>query len=480
MKKNKFMKTWFWIGIFVVISNFIFLAVMIVHQRKKPQFVLFWTLSIVLLPVLGFVAYCFFGLSLNANIKKRLKQKKQISNIFFSNKTEPKTIKNNFFVQMDDTIDLQNFVKNIGGSGLCNCKTEIFCHSKDKIKSLKNDLKNAKKSINMTYYIFQNDKIGREIMFLLCKKAKQGLKVNLIYDSVGSKKTSKKYFENLEKCGGVVKQFFPPLLGIDLLNPQYNYRNHRKIVVIDDYIGYFGGMNICLDSVNGKQIRPWKDIHFRLQGDVCYLQKVFFSDFLFLGGKIEQQTKLSETTNNLDSAVQIFSSGPEERLQKSKDVIIKMIYMAKKNVYLQTPYFVPDSNLMLALKTASLSGVKVCIMMPQKQDRKVLQTIGFYYASHLCDMGIKFFLFDGFLHSKLLIVDDKIAFAGSSNFDNRSFALNFEINGVFYDKNTIKRLTNIWENDIHNSCLLTKEILQKEKIYKTKVSVLAQLLSPFL
>lgn len=475
LKKNNFMENIFWICILIFFTNLFLLSAMIIHQRKKPQYILIWTLLIVLFPIFGFFAYCFYGLSLNKKIKKTLKQKKQVVDSYFTEK--PCNCDNNF---LQNQVELQNFVKNIGGSDVCNCKIDIFCNSKNKIKSLKNDIKNAKKSINITYYIFQNDKIGREIMFLLCQKAKQGLDVNLIYDGVGSKKTPKKYFEKLEKCGGTVKEFFPPIFGIDFLNPQYNFRNHRKIVVIDECIGYFGGMNICLDSTNGKQIKPWKDIHYRLRGDaVLYLQKVFYSDFVFLGGKV----KLSEGAKTQICAsqfVQLFSSGPEERLEKSKDAIVKMIYMAKKKVYLQTPYFVPDSTLIQALKTASLSGVEVCIMMPQKQDKKILQIVGLYYASHLCDMGIKFFLYEGFLHSKLLIIDDIAAFGGSSNFDNRSFSLNFEINGVFYDKKTIKNLLTIWNNDLRHSHALTKQILQKEKSYKTSTSVLAQILSPFL
>ena len=254
-------------------------------------------------------------------------------------------------------------------------------------------------------------------------------------------------------------------------------------------------MNICLDSVNGKKLRPWKDIHYRLQG-VCveYLKRVFVADFLFLGGKIlvnekqQNQTFSKQSSKSIsvqnqkkyNGEIQIFSSGPEERLEKSKDAIVEMIYMAKKKICIQTPYFIPDSNLLGAIKTASLSGVEVTIMLPQKQDRKVLQTVGLYYASHLCDMGVKFLMYNGFLHSKLLIVDDKFAFSGSSNFDNRSFSLNFEINGIFYDKNNIKKLCDIWAKDAKNAHYLTKNILKKEKIYNTSVSITAQLLSPFL
>jgi len=506
LPKTKFMEIYFLIFALCLTINLILLSIMIVHQRKKPQFMLLWTLIIVILPIFGFLLYTFYGLSLNKKIKKTLKAKKlQAQKIFEKNnlnlnKTQIDIQKrrltqsqNKTSEKDDDLKKLQQYIKNIGGSEVCDCKTQIFCHSKDKIKSLKTDIKNASKSVDMEYYIFQNDKIGREILFLLCKKAKQGVQVNLIYDSVGSKKTPKKYFAKLSKAGGQVKEFFPPVLGIDLLNPQYNFRNHRKIVVVDDRIGYFGGMNICLDSVNGKELRPWKDIHYRLQGEcVAYLKKVFVADFLFLGGKISQEQNqnenedkrskkvISKNQKKYGGEIQIFSSGPEERLEKSKDALIETIYMAKKKICIQTPYFIPDGNLLCAIKTASLSGVDVTIMLPQKQDRKVLQTVGLYYASHLCDMGVKFLMYNGFLHSKLLIVDDKFAFGGSSNFDNRSFSLNFEINGIFYDKNNIKKLSDIWAKDAKNSHFLTKDILKKEKIYKTSVSITAQLLSPFL
>lgn len=457
-----------------LLLNLILVCIMVIKQRKKPEFILTWTFVMLFLPIVGFVLYLFFGLGLNSKLKLQLKKKKKFA------------LDKQYQLAKSEKSDceLVKYIKNLGGSKPYKSNTIIFNHSVDKIRALKRDIRNAKQSINMEYYIFQNDKIGREIMFLLCKKARSGVEVNLIYDAVGSKQTPKRFFRKLKKAGGQVRCFFPPFLNISFLNPRYNYRNHRKIVVIDGKVAYFGGMNIGLDIVNKKKLRPWKDIHYRIEGQaVDYFQSVFLADFLFLKGKIKDKSfyyDSAKISSGHTSNMQVICNGPEERLEKAKDIIIKLISLAKSKIVIQTPYFIPDNCLLLALKQASLSGKEVVVMMPKKQDRKILQTVGFYYAAQLIDMNVKFYLYDGFLHSKLIIIDDAYAFGGSSNYDNRSFSLNFEVNAIFYDRKTILALQKIVNQDLKNSSLLSHVVLQKEKSFKWSVSILAEILSPFL
>lgn len=455
----------------VLLLNIFLIFVIVVKQRNKPQFILPWVFIMTILPLFGFVLYTFYGLSLNKKIRKTLKQKKQVFNL------QKVTNGNNLVYSNFDS-----YLKNLNSSKVCRGKTQIFTHSVDKIASLKKDIINAEKSINLEYYIFQNDKIGREIMFLLCQKARQGVKVNLIYDAVGSKKSSKSFFNKLTKSGGQVKCFFPSFL-FSFLNSRYNYRNHRKIVVIDNKIGYFGGMNICLDKVNNVQPRPWVDIHYRVEGQlVNCLQQIFLADFTFLKGEIDNKNFYLNNQNCCEgnSLMQIVTSGPEERLEKSLSLIIKAITTAKKSVYIQTPYFVPNDCFLNAIKQASLSGVEIKIMLPGKQDRKILQTVAFYYISRLKDTNIKFYLYEGFLHSKLLLADNKIAIGGSANYDNRSFSLNFELSCVFYDKQTVKKLAHVFETDLQKCTKINDTILKKYKADKPIKSVLAEVIAPFL
>lgn len=474
---------WLIFALCALILNLIFVCIMVLFERKKPEFIPFWLLLFVLLPVIGFFVYLIVGTSLRRKIRKQIERKKISDRYLDIYCTDDCGISDKY----------QNFVEflNFYGAGnfTFNKSIDFFSSSHDKIKALKKDIQNAQHSINLEYYIFKNDKIGREIMFLLCEKARQGVEVNLVYDAVGSLSTKRSFFKKLDKFGGKTASFFPSALKIKYINTKLNFRNHRKIVVIDGKIAYFGGMNICLDEVKNKQIRPWRDLHVRIEGETASVfQAVFLSDFRYATN--DTSTVKSYLTNKSyfpdfddsekKNAISVVVSGPDKRLQSIKEVMIKLISMAKKSIFIQTPYFVLDDTFITALRIASFSGVKIKIMLPYKPDRKMMQQMGFSYANQLMDFNVEFYLYDGFMHSKLILIDDEIAILGSCNMDNRSFSLNFESNAIFYDKENIISLKKIVENDLKNSFKATKKILKKG-MPKTKFGrAFLKLLSPLL
>lgn len=475
---------WLIITLSVLLVNLFLICLMVLFERKKPEFILFWLFVLIFLPILGFFIYLVLGTTLRRKIRKQIKNK-QISD-------EKYFVYQNKKLEKELPKDIYDFVKFLNHYGAGNCADNsllsFYSTSYSKIQQLKKDIKNAKKTINIEYYIFKKDKIGREILALLCKKATEGVKVKLIYDAVGSISTPKSFFKKLTKAGGDVVAYFPSALGIKFLNTKFNYRNHRKIVVIDGKIAYTGGMNICLDEVKNKQIRPWRDLHVRIEGNSASLyQNIFLSDYRYCVNDKSLPTTyiydedyypvMPKTNSNFVSVV---TSGPDKRLQSIKEIMIKLIYSAKKSILIQTPYFVPDDTFLTALRQASFNDVKVVIMLPLKPDRKMMQQMAFSYANELIDFNIDFYLYDGFMHSKLIMIDEKIAMLGSCNMDNRSFSLNFEVNTIFYDANNISSLKTIFDEDMKH-CIKAGKSYLKHNMSKSKVGrSLLRLISPLL
>ncbi len=357
------------------------------------------------------------------------------------------------------------------GSILCpGNKVEFYRWGKDKISALKRDLLNAKKSINMEYYIFADDVAGKEIMEILIKKAKEGVKVKFIFDSVGSLGAPRRFFRKLKKAGGEVAEFFPPFMHIRLINLKLNYRNHRKIVVIDGKIAYTGGMNIRDDHIYGtkKRCSPWRDTHLRLEGSGVYiLQNIFLNDWRYC--KKEKKSPEAYVAEGYfpklkmkgDISLQVITSGPDTNMQNIKDCYIKLITNAKRYVFIETPYFVPDESFLTAIKIAIASGVKVGIIIPKKPDHKSIFHVSLSYLQELMEMGADVYLYKGFIHSKAVVVDGNKISIGTCNTDNRSFALNFENTVLMYTKDVAEKYMVTVMEDIKNSIKLDKEFYRK-------------------
>ena len=474
--------------------NIFLLLIMIFVERKQPQVIFSWFVVLTVLPVFGFVLYILFGGGLSLRTRLLIRRKKRYTKDYYKylkwQKVDFENLKQKN-QQFDYAYDLIKFVKSCDENLFSTSnKVEIFTNGEEKIKRLKTDLLNAKSTINIEYYIFANDKVGKEIMNILIEKAKSGVKVKLIFDSVGCIRAPRRFFRKLKKAGGEIAEFFPPFMGVRLINFKVNYRNHRKIVVIDGKIAYTGGINIRDDHMGkNKKLSPWRDTHIRVKGRAVWdLQNVFFNDFRCVKReKLDAKQLVRVGYFNEESlkekgnvGVQVITSGPESEQRHIEDAYLKMISMAKKNIYIQTPYFIPDEIFLKTLIIAKRSGVDVKVMIPGKPDKKSVYYVTLSYVKQLLDENIEVYFYNGFIHSKTILVDDLVVSIGTCNMDNRSFALNFELTALLYNKEFVNINKAIFENDILYSKKITLKDFNK-KFFATKLmQAIYRLFSPIM
>lgn len=466
--------------------NFLLLIVMVFLERRKLQTIIAWLTVLTFLPIFGFLLYIIFGSGLSIRTRRMIRKKaisesdilKNIENIDSLANAKVEGIAR-------DEMSSINLCMKYGSYPLPGNDIQIYCNGLEKMQALKEDIMNAKHSINLEYYIFDDDLTGKDFLNLLCQKAREGVEVKLIYDSIGSRKAPRRFFNKLKKAGGQVAEFFPPFMHIRLINLKLNYRNHRKIAMIDGRIGYTGGINIRDDHMGlDKKLRPWRDTHIRIEGSGVYaLQNIFLDDWRYAKKEnckpIEYIEKGYFPAPKIcgDALVQVIASGPDSSVQKIKEAYVKLITNAKKRVYIQTPYFIPDDVFFSALRIAVASGVDVRIMVPRKPDKRTVYLATLSYLKEMADMGIRVFLYDGFLHSKTLMIDDNKVSIGTCNMDNRSFGLNFENTAIIYSKKINAQHSQIFEKDMTNSLEVGKEYFAKKRWLTKILQAIMRLLS---
>lgn len=346
------------------------------------------------------------------------------------------------------------------------------------------DIEHAKHHIHLQYYIFNNDELGTRVMDALYRKAKEGVEVLVLYDALGSRTLRPSFFKKLTTYGGVAAPFFGS--AIPFVNLRMNHRNHRKIIVIDGEIGYTGGFNIGDEYLGKGKLGHWRDTHLRLVGEVVHnLQTRFLIDWNAAVSPKHKKRYLPEYFKpvelDADYGMQVVSSGPESDKDQIKLGFLKMISSAKQSIYLQTPYFIPDQSLMDALEIALYSGVEVNIMIPSQPDHAVVYRATEYYAKWAESLGANIYIYtNGFLHSKVLVIDDAVATVGTANFDIRSFSLNFEVNVFLYHRELAQRLVNDFKNDMQHCLIGDNRYFQSQSLWKKMKQELSRLFSPIL
>lgn len=465
------------------------LAVITVFREKRDISATWaWLLVLNLLPIFGFIIYFFFGKKISKQkifdmkIQKEVGMQKLVEiqkELLEENTLLPATKYTeqgkemaNMFLESDDAVITKGN------------KVKIFIDGRKKFDSLLADIRQAKNHVHLLYYTIHPDELGQSIVEALEERAAAGVEVLVIYDAMGSRSTKKKFFKRLEELGGKTQPFFGYTFG--LINLRINFRNHRKIAIIDGNTGYIGGFNIGNEYLGKvKKFGYWRDTHLRVEGDaVLALQNRFFMDWnaAAKNEKLEYkkeyfplEAKKGKTT------MQIVSSGPDSEQQQIKKGYIKMISMAKKSVWIQSPYFIPDDSVLEAITIAVMSGIDVRIMIPNKPDHPFVYRATTYYAKEMVEAGAKVYVYDnGFLHAKTVVVDGEIASVGTANFDVRSFKLNFEANAFLYDSEIAEELEAIYLKDIEKSYLLTSEILDKQSFWLKFKQELSRLFSPIL
>ena len=472
----------------VSVLNIFFIIIVVFFERKKPESTLAWVLILFFVPYVGIVLYIIFGDFFRFGVRKKERDK-----LLNDEEYLRQISKQINYLENDDNLR-KNYkwadlilMNSIDAKSLMTFDNEIETFNKaiDKYDKLYEDIKNAKESIHISYYIIRKDFYGRTLLDLLVKKAKEGVEVRLIFDHIGSKITSKRFFNPLIKAGGKVEKFFPSRIFLKLY---INHRNHRKMVIIDGKIGYLGGMNIGKEYANeDKRITPWCDKHIRIEGSaVISMQIQFFLDYLFVSNEkikwedsneFKKYYKLDNKKGN--KMMQIVSSGPDYKESNIRNNYLKMINNARSTIIIETPYLILDESMMVALKLAASSGVKIKIIIPGVPDKKVVYYATLSYAKELMESGIEIYKYNGFMHSKMIIVDDDIVSVGSANMDRRSFSLNFEMNAVIYDEGYNEECIKMVNKELEDSVLYNEE-KKKENIIIRIFEKIMRLFAPII
>lgn len=466
--------------------NMLFAILIVFSQRKNPTSTWLWFMVIIFLPGIGFILYLFLGQDFN---KKRLFQLKEEEDKHIREKVlcQGERIKKDIYkFSNHKTAEYESFINmhilaNQSYFSEDN-EIELFFSGEEKFAALLKSISKAKKYIYLEYYIVRSDNIGRKLVAALTDKVKEGVDVKFLYDGMGGRKLARDYFREFKKAGGKVAVFFPPFLSYFAF--RINYRNHRKICIIDGEEAYIGGFNIGDEYLGlSKKFGFWRDTHIKIKGSaVEELKWQFIKDWKF-AAKDDSAFDIASPTKvgSGKAGVQIVSSGPDSQWASIKDGYFSMITKAKKRIYIQTPYFIPDDSIYDALKVAGLSGVDVKIMIPCKPDHPFIYWAGLSYVGELLEAGVKFYTYEnGFLHCKTFIMDDFISSIGTANLDIRSFKLNFEVNAFIYDEDVNRRMVEQFNKDLEHCKEITIEIYQnRSNIIKLK-EAFSRLLSPIL
>lgn len=478
------------IGIVFIINTI--LAVLTVFKEKREISATWaWLLVLNLLPGLGFIIYLFLGRKISQDQIFDLKTQKLIgiSQVVDRQKEylEKDTLTFPPAIDSDETYELIQLILNKGDAPITSHNdVQIYNDGRDKFEQLIKDIYTAEDHVHIMYYIFRDDRLGSRIIRALEEKASQGVEVCLMFDSLGSRGVRSSSFKRLIDLGGKVIRSFERKYKI--FNTNINFRNHRKMVVIDSKIGYVGGFNVGDDYLGEyEHMGYWRDTHLRLQGEsVLALHARFIMDWNASTKDPDQQLRPREEyflVHECDThtMVQILSSGPDSEDQMNKKAFMKMISQASESILIQTPYFIPDEGFMETLKIAVASGISVKLMIPNKPDHPFIHQATLYYARELVKEGARVYIYDhGFLHAKLMVIDGIISTVGTSNFDIRSFKLNFEINAYLYNHELSGQLVDDFNRDIEVSYELTEERIAEFSKWQLFKQAFSRLLSPLL
>lgn len=450
----------------------------VLSDNRSPIRSLAWVIALIFLPGIGLIFYLFFGRSLKSlNLLYRHHRRRILEN------RHKKISSLNEIGLSRSHIQLIKLAYSLTHApvSLYN-DIAIFTNGANKFKSLLIDLRNAQRSIYLQYYIFKDDTIGSEIAEILCRKARQGIDVKVIYDHVGSFSANSSFFKKMRTSGVDVQPFFR--VTFPQLANRINWRNHRKIVVIDSFIGYIGGMNIAdrYTSANASS-HAWRDTHFRLEGEI--VQSLLYSfalDYNFLKKSLTPfHYRNPDSLPKAKLPIQLVTGGPTEQWDNLSLCFLKAIASAKKLIYIQTPYFLPTDALLHALEAAALAQVDVRIMLPRKSDSWLLQLASLSYVSQCMRAGIKFYLYDpGMLHAKAMIIDDDFVTAGSTNFDFRSLENNFEANLFIFSKEANAAMKEIFFLDAKKCTRLNFSNWKKRPRIQRSLESFVRLLAPIL
>lgn len=471
----------------IVIANILLSVVIVFRERRQTAQTWAWLLVLMFIPILGFVLYIFFGRGISKDKIFDLKMQSKLGmNVEIEEQRQ--ALQRDLFPHPPTAqVDVRQLVYmlTVFERSLYTTTNDIklYTDGREKFDALIADIEQAKNHIHMQYYIYRSDSLGIEVRNALVRAAKRGVAVRVLLDAWGSTQVSLNFFDELKQAGGEVALFFP--LFVPYINPRINYRNHRKIVVIDGCIGYTGGFNVG-DEYLGlvKKFGYWRDNHLRIKGEAIYsLQNRFLMDWNSQHTDEVHYAKefFPEIADQGKVSLQVVTSGPDSEFEQIKMTYLKMISMAKSEILIQTPYYIPDESIHEALKLALLSGVSVQLQIPNKPDHPFVYWATYSFAAELLEYGAVVETYEkGFMHAKTMIVDNGIVSVGSANIDVRSFRLDFEVNCILYDEQMAQTVRDAFFQDSRDSKPMTMTSYQNRGLIIKIKEGLARLISPLL
>ncbi|MDC0761458.1 cardiolipin synthase [Brevibacillus sp. AG] len=472
----------------ITIGNLILAAVLIFMERRNIAATWAWLMVLLFLPGIGFIVYLIFGHKLSKKKLYRLKEG-EFSHFRAAVDRQKQLLAHGELQVNDPEMERHRdmIFMNVVSDGAYYTQDntiQVFKEGHSLFNLMFKQMEEAREHIHLLYYILNDDDLGKQLIQLLTKKAKEGVEIRLLYDAVGSSGVSSRFLRPLVEAGGQVASFFPAK--IPFLNFRVNFRNHRKLTIIDGKIGYIGGFNIGDEYLGkDKKLGYWRDTHLLIEGRAVYmLQARFFLDWNLSAPKRMHESlayfpEIHESEGTI--GVQIVSSGPNSEKEQIKHAFLKMIYKARKKIYLQTPYFVPDEGMLTALKMAAMSGVDVRVMVPGKPDHLLVFWATHSYLGDLLKSGVRCFLYEkGFMHAKTIVVDTQLSSVGTANVDIRSFKLNFETNAFMYDSKMAEELEELFVSDLADCREMTLGEYVSRPLRLRLLESLTRLLSPLL
>ncbi|MFT8469817.1 MAG: cardiolipin synthase [Oenococcus sp.] len=477
------MNLFFYIISVILLLNAFFAVVTVFWSKREVSRIWAWLVVLLFVPVFGFVIYWFTG--------RRISDKKIFDftsqEIVGREQIRDNQKYYNHHLKLDENATMLSklFASNSGAILTYGNDLDTFFDGQDFFDDLFLEIEKAQDHIHLAFFSIFDDPTGNKLIDLLTKKAQAGIEVRVIYDAYGSHGTHRRMYRRLQQAGGIIYPFLTRRF--QLLALRINFRFHRKVVVIDGKVGYIGGFNVG-DQYLGKSKKfgNWRDSQLKIVGDaVLSLQSRFFIDWNATAKEDDKLSFLADyfpaTQVNGIHPIQIVSSGPESLVDQIKQGYLKMISLATKTITIQTPYLIPDQPIFENLLIALAAGVKVDVFIPNRPDHPFVYRATQYYAQELIQAGAHVYRYDnGFLHSKLLMIDDEIISIGSANMDIRSFELSFEANAFIYSAKFANKIKNQITKDVSQSKLLSQEDFDGQGVWMTVLQKFSRLLSPIL
>ena len=451
--------------------------VVVILDNRNPVKTLAWVLVLSFLPVIGLIFYFFFGRDVRREklISKRgyFRLTKYPLAEYYEQKSSEYT---------DDQHPLKRFFRKVNEAlPFDGNSVQVYTSGHEMLQSLLQAIANAKHHIHLQFYIFEDDAVGRLVRDALIEKVREGVEVRLLYDDVGCWKVDQSFYEKMRESGietrGFLKVRFP------MFTSKVNYRNHRKVVVIDGRVGFVGGMNLALHYLKGVKWGIWRDTHIRIEGRAVYgLQVTFLSDWYAADHSLITSSRYYPDIPVCgESSIQIVTSNPIGGVETIMQGLLIAITGSRKYFYIQTPYLLPTEPILLALRTAALGGVDVRIMIPERADSRITQLASLSYLDELMQAGVKIYRYNkGFLHSKVMVSDDVLSTVGSTNMDFRSFEHNFEVNAFMYDRESALKMKSIFLDDQKDADLVQLKEWRMRPWYQKVAESVIRLFAPLL